>query len=256
MPGLPARKGTTHSASAEVNGRQRIELITADHVALGSFRESPWKGYIVALIVQEHAMKWVECHPNPSKSANDTMMGSMNFVGTDDKVGRLYTDGTESCRLQLGIYRGDTTSALPNALSTGSSLDYLVSVGSTQPLHLVRFEVRLTRSKATRLHTRFHTVAPDPRDCPPARNRVRFPGEERQLLREPGGRKQKPKDNIVSSSSSASVGPEQEATPAESTVVKDYWIDSPDGVIRVHRVPRRELYVPIARTRTTLLLCP
>lgn len=57
--------------------------------------------------------------------------------------------------------------------------------------------------------------------------------------------KQKPEDDIVSSSSSGSVSPEREATSAESSVVKEYWIDRPDVAIRIHSAPRRELCVLI-----------
>lgn len=45
--------------------------------------------------------------------------------------------------------------------------------------------------------------------------------------------------------SSSDVAPEQEATPAQSSVVKDYWVDRPDVVIRVHKIPRQTLYIPI-----------
>lgn len=48
-------------------------------------------------------------------------------------------------------------------------------------------------------------------------------------------------ESVASSSCAA---PEQEGRPAESGDVTDCWFDRPDGVIRVHRVPRRNLCVP------------
>lgn len=53
------------------------------------------------------------------------------------------------------------------------------------------------------------------------------------------GPMQKSEDDTVTSLASTSVATEREATPAESGVAKDYWIDRPDAVIRVYKVPGR-----------------
>lgn len=49
-----------------------------------------------------------------------------------------------------------------------------------------------------------------------------------------------------SGASSSGVVHEQETTRAESSVVKTYWVDRPDVVIRVHKIPRRRVYIPVA----------
>lgn len=46
------------------------------------------------MIVLDHATISIERHFVQTKSANDTMMGLMYFVGADEKVGRLYTDAS------------------------------------------------------------------------------------------------------------------------------------------------------------------
>lgn len=84
------------------------DLITAGHVALGSVQESSRRGNTVALIVQDRATKRIECHPNPSKSANDTMMGLIHCVDAGDKVARLYMMGAESHCSLLATYCGGT----------------------------------------------------------------------------------------------------------------------------------------------------
>lgn len=93
------------------------EHVTADHDVLGSFQESSRRGDIVALIVHGHATKRTGCHPNPSNSAHYIMMGIMHFVGTDDKLGHLCTDGSWKLSLparkllcRLGGFWGGTRS--------------------------------------------------------------------------------------------------------------------------------------------------
>lgn len=68
------------------------DLVTADHVVLGSSQESSRRGDTFALIVQDHATTLIECHPAQSKPAKDTMAALIHFAGPNDKVGRLYID--------------------------------------------------------------------------------------------------------------------------------------------------------------------
>ena len=69
------------------------DLITADHIVVGE-EEASQHGDRAALVLQDAASRWIDCYPSATKTAEDTQQALQNFVGSNDKVKRFYTDGS------------------------------------------------------------------------------------------------------------------------------------------------------------------
>ena len=69
------------------------DLITADHIVLGSEEDHSRHGDTAALVCQDFATKWLGGYPAPAKSAPESTAALQHFVG-EEKVKRLYSDGS------------------------------------------------------------------------------------------------------------------------------------------------------------------
>ncbi len=68
------------------------DLVTCDHVVTQSTADTSVDGDRTALVIQDRATRWLECHPRASKTAEDAKAALQHFVGPTDKVSLLYCD--------------------------------------------------------------------------------------------------------------------------------------------------------------------
>ena len=62
------------------------ELITADHIVLGSEADHSRLGDTAALVVYDRGTEDIACYPAPTKGGEDTLRGFQEFVGPKDNV--------------------------------------------------------------------------------------------------------------------------------------------------------------------------
>ena len=62
------------------------ELITADHIVLGSEADHSRLGDTAALVCYDRGTDDIACYPAPTKSGDDTLRGFQEFVGPKDNV--------------------------------------------------------------------------------------------------------------------------------------------------------------------------
>ena len=83
----------TEAADGEVDAKVFGDLVTADHIVLGSESDFSRHGDTAALVCQDFGTKWIAGYPAPAKSAAESTTAFQHFVG-DSKVKRLYSDGS------------------------------------------------------------------------------------------------------------------------------------------------------------------
>ena len=84
--------GTPLDAEDSTVPKAFSELVTADHLILANEDEHSRHGDAVSLVIQDRATRWIESHPNATKSAPDTLYAFKQFVRADTDVQRLYSD--------------------------------------------------------------------------------------------------------------------------------------------------------------------
>ena len=88
-----SRKVKDDAVSGEVDAKAFGDLVTADHIVLGSEDDFSRHGDTAALVCQDFCTKWIGGYPAPAKSAAESTTALQHFVGRS-KVKRLYSDGS------------------------------------------------------------------------------------------------------------------------------------------------------------------
>ena len=87
------------------------EIITADHIVLGSEADHSRLGDTATLVVYDRGTQDIASYPAPTKSGDDTLLGFQEFVGPKDTVELIYSDVSgeiaKACRTMK--WRQDTS---------------------------------------------------------------------------------------------------------------------------------------------------
>ena len=96
MQNKPCRRKKVEPSSDEVDEgipKDFGDIITADHIIIGDAEDESRHGDMTALIIQDRATRWLDCYPAVTKSAANTVKSLQHFVGPQDQVKLLYSDG-------------------------------------------------------------------------------------------------------------------------------------------------------------------
>ena len=87
------RKDKEEPTGGEVRAKKFGDLVTADHIVLGSEKDFSRHGDTAALVCQDFGTKWIAGYPAPEKSGAESVKALQHFVGRA-KVKLLYSDGS------------------------------------------------------------------------------------------------------------------------------------------------------------------
>ena len=87
------RKTKDDTVEDKIDARTFGDLITADHIVLGSETDYSRHGDTAALVVQDFGTKWIGGYPAPAKSAAESKTALQHFIGKS-KVKLMYSDGS------------------------------------------------------------------------------------------------------------------------------------------------------------------
>ena len=82
MQRTPHRRSPQDGATGEeVDAKVFGDLVTADHIVLGSETDYSRHGDTAALVCQDFGTKWVAGYPVPAQSAAESTAALQHFVG-------------------------------------------------------------------------------------------------------------------------------------------------------------------------------
>ena len=87
------RKSKDDDSDDAIDAKTFGDLVTADHIVLGSESDYSRHGDTAALVIQDFGTKWLGAYPAPAKSAAESKTALQHFVGKA-KVKLLYSDGS------------------------------------------------------------------------------------------------------------------------------------------------------------------
>ena len=104
-------KGDDDTVRDEISAKAFGDLITADHIVLGSESNFSRHGDTVALVCQDCSTKWIGGYPAPAKGVDATVVALQHVAGRS-RVKQMYTGGSgelEAASTELGFPYGDAT---------------------------------------------------------------------------------------------------------------------------------------------------
>ena len=100
------RKAPEGPTGQEVEAKVFGDLITADHIVLGSETDFSRHGDTAALVCQDFSTTWIAGYPAPAKSAAESTVSLQHFIGKVKGV-HMYTD--ESAELEAACRQLEIT---------------------------------------------------------------------------------------------------------------------------------------------------
>ena len=98
LPKNPHCSACMRAKTSAKNAPVRKHEVTADHIIAQDVVDESVMGDRTALIVLDHATKWLDALPLLIKSALDTANALKDFLGSKDKIESFYSDNSPELR--------------------------------------------------------------------------------------------------------------------------------------------------------------